>query len=56
MTDWQDALNLMEESSLLKEVLGSHIFDNFIHVKQKEWEEYRTQVTPWETKKYLQVL
>ncbi len=50
------ALNLMEESTLIKEALGKHIFDNFIHVKQNEWEEYRTQITPWETKKYLQVL
>jgi len=50
------ALNLMEESSLLKETLGKHIFENFLHVKHKEWESYRTQVTPWEVNKYLQVL
>lgn len=50
------ALNIMEESSLLKETLGKHIFENLLHVKHKEWSNYRTQVTPWEINKYLQVL
>ncbi|UCH71626.1 MAG: type I glutamate--ammonia ligase [Thermoplasmatales archaeon] len=50
------ALSLMEESDLLKETLGEHIFNNFLHVKHNEWEKYRTQVTPWETEKYLQIL
>jgi glutamine synthetase len=50
------ALAFMEESDLLKDVLGEHIFSNFLHVKRKEWENYRMQVTPWETNKYLQVL
>lgn len=50
------ALSLMEESKLVREVLGEHIFNNFIHVKRKEWEEYRTQVTRWEIDKYLPIL
>ena len=50
------ALNLMEESLLMRETLGNHIFENFLHVKQQEWEAYRMQVSPWEVKKYLQVL
>ncbi len=50
------ALSLMEKSSLLKECLGRHIFDNFLHVKRKEWEKYRTQVTQWEIDKYLHIL
>jgi len=50
------AINLMEESALLKNVLGEHIFNNFLHVKRQEWENYRTQVTPWETEKYLRTL
>jgi glutamine synthetase len=50
------ALSFMEVSSLLKETLGDHIFDNFLHVKRTEWGKYRTQVTPWEIDKYLQVL
>jgi glutamine synthetase len=50
------ALSLMEDSALLKETLGEHIFENFLHVKQKEWSDYRTQVTKWEIEKYLPIL
>jgi len=50
------ALDLMEKSTLLKETLGNHIFDNFLHVKQKEWEDYRKQITEWEIEKYLPIL
>jgi glutamine synthetase len=50
------AISLMEDSSLLKETLGEHIFNNFLHVKQKEWSDYRTQVTKWEIEKYLPIL
>ena len=50
------ALSFMEESDLVKETLDQHIFDNFLHVKQKEWAGYRTQVTKWEIDKYLPIL
>jgi glutamine synthetase len=50
------ALAFMETSDLLKEVLGEHVFNNFLHVKREEWNKYRTQVTPWEIEKYLQIL
>jgi glutamine synthetase len=36
--------------------LGKHILDNFLHVKYKEWDEYRTQITKWETDYYLPIL
>ncbi len=50
------ALGLMENSSLLKDVLGTHVFNNFLYVKRSQWEEYRKQVTPWELDKYLPIL
>lgn len=50
------AISLMSESELLKETLGDHIFENFLHVKRREWEEYRTRITKWEIDKYLSVL
>jgi len=50
------ALSFMNESELLKETLGEHIFYNFLHVKHQEWEEYRTRITKWEIDKYLPVL
>jgi glutamine synthetase len=50
------AISLMEESQLVKDTLGEHVFNNFLHVKQSEWGDYRTQVSPWEVNKYLPVL
>ncbi len=50
------ALNIMQESELIKETLGNHVFENFLYVKNEEWETYRKQVTPWEIKKYLRII
>jgi glutamine synthetase len=50
------ALSFMENSSLLKETLGRHIYESFLHVKHKEWSDYRTQVTKWEIDKYLPII
>ena len=50
------ALSLMQDSTLVKETLDQHIFESFLHVKQKEWGDYRTQVTKWEIDKYLPIL
>ena len=47
------ALSLAEESDLVKKTLGDHVYNNFLHVKHQEWDEYRTQVSEWEIKKYL---
>jgi len=50
------AIGLMEDSGLLMETLGDHIFNNFLYVKRKQWGAYRTQITPWELEKYLPIL
>jgi glutamine synthetase len=51
-----DALAVMSKSDLVRETLGDHIFENLIHVKRKEWDTYRLQVTEWEVKNYLPLL
>ena len=43
----------MEKSDFVADVLGEHLFEFFLRNKRKEWEEYRSQVTPFELKKYL---
>ena len=48
-----EALELMEESELVAEALGEHVFDYFLRNKRVEWDEYRSQVTPYELSKYL---
>ena len=40
-------------SELLRKALGKHIFDRYVELKRKEWDEYRVQLTDWEMKKYL---
>ena len=50
------ALMVMSKSELVRETLGNHVFENFLHVKRKEWDEYRTNVTKWEIEKYLPIL
>ena len=47
------ALVEMEKSELVAEALGEHVFDYFLRNKRAEWEEYRSNVTPYELKKYL---
>ncbi len=51
-----EAIECMERCTLMKKILGEHVFNHFITVKRKEWEEYRAQVTEWEIKKLLPVL
>ena len=47
------AVNEMEKSELMADVLGEHVFEWFIRNKRAEWDDYRTQVTPFELDKYL---
>ncbi|MFC2033872.1 glutamine synthetase family protein [Chloroflexota bacterium] len=51
-----DAIALTEQSELVRKALGDHLFDSFIKNKKIEWDQYRTQVTEYEMKKYLPVL
>ena len=48
-----DALKAMEQSELLAETLGEHVFDYFLRNKWAEWTEYRSLVTPFELGRYL---
>lgn len=49
----KEALDEMKNSSLVKKVLGNHIFEKYMEAKNEEWNEYRKQVTPWELQHYL---
>jgi len=51
-----DAISLTENSQLVRKTLGDHVFDSFIKNKRIEWDQYRTQVTEYELKKYLPIL
>jgi glutamine synthetase len=51
-----EAVAVLEQSSLLKDALGEHIFTKFVENKKKEWDDYRIQVTEYEINKYLPLL
>ncbi|WP_251151515.1 glutamine synthetase family protein [Cellulosimicrobium sp. Marseille-Q4280] len=50
------AIQIMESSELVAETLGEHVFDFVLRNKRQEWDAYRAQVTPFELKRFLQVL
>lgn len=51
-----EALQLLEQSDLMRQTLGDHVFRSFIENKRAEWNDYRAQVTDYELKRYLPVL
>ncbi len=50
------ALTETENSEIMRRALGDHVFDRFIELKKKEWDDYRQQVTEYELSRYLPVL
>jgi glutamine synthetase len=51
-----EAILLTEKSELVRKALGDHVFNAFIENKKIEWNQYRTQVTEYELKRYLPIL
>jgi glutamine synthetase len=51
-----EALRLMEESELVAETLGEHLFAYFLANKRQEWDEYASHVTQFEIDRYLPLL
>jgi glutamine synthetase len=47
------ALEVMEESDLVAEILGEHVFDFFLRNKRQEWQDYRHEVSKFELDRYL---
>ncbi len=48
-----DALDAMEQSELVHNALGSHIFEWFLRNKRNEWSAYKAHVSRWELDRYL---
>jgi glutamine synthetase len=51
-----EAIDELAGSELARRALGRHIFDRYVELKRKEWDEYRVQLTKWELDRYLAVL
>src|SRR5438874_7501409 len=51
-----EAIDELATSELARKALGPHIFDRYVELKRKAWDEYRVQLTRWEMERYLPVL
>ncbi len=51
-----EALAELENSELVAETLGEHVYDFFLRNKRREWDGYRSEVTPYELRTGLPVL
>ena len=50
-----EAIELTAESELVLRALGEHMFNRYVEIKRREWEDYRVQVSQWELDRYLPV-
>ena len=51
-----EAINVMENSELVADILGEWVFDAFLRNKRAEWDEYRQDISPFELRRYLGML
>lgn len=49
----KEALSELKKSPIARKTLGEHIFEKYLIGKEKEWDSFRTAVTDWELKNYL---
>ena len=49
----EEACNELEKDDVMTEALGEHITNHFLAAKRQEWQEYISQVSPWELENYL---
>lgn len=53
--DLGEAISLLKRSTVMKQILGPHVFEYLIAAKEQEWREYISQVHAWEIDRYLSV-
>jgi len=51
-----EAIQLFEDSALMRQTLGDHIFDKLVANKHIEWDAYRVRITDYEIQRYLPIL
>ncbi|GAA3519273.1 glutamine synthetase family protein [Actinocatenispora rupis] len=54
--DLSEALDVLARSEFVAETLGEGVFDFFCKNKRSEWDAYASRVTPYERRRYLNVL
>ncbi len=51
-----DAVDLLENSTLARATLGDHVVEWFVKNKRSEWAAYKSEITQFELNRYLPVL
>ncbi len=49
----KEAIDEMFEDTVITDVLGKHVVENYVKAKCIEWEEYSKKIHPWEIDRYL---
>ena len=49
----EEACNELEKDDVITGALGDHVTNHFLAAKRHEWQDYITQVSPWELDNYL---
>ena len=49
----KDAIAELEKDTFIKSVLGESLSKRYIELKKNEWQQYTSQITPWEIEQYL---
>ncbi len=51
--DLNESIKYMKKSEFCRKIIGEHVYKTFINIKEKEWEEYITNISKWEYEKYF---
>ncbi len=50
-----EAYHALEKDEIVKSSLGDHVYNQFLDIKKKEWDDYKIQVFPYEVNRYLNI-
>ena len=50
----KEAIMELEKDPVLKACLGEHALKKYVNAKKMEWNDYKSQVSPWEIERYLE--
>jgi glutamine synthetase len=51
--DLREAIAAMKKDTLIRDVLGEHLYQHFVEAKTAAWADYSATVHPWEVERYL---
>lgn len=51
-----EALNHLEDDSIIRDALGEHVVNNLMRLGRLEWEMYNTYVHKWEIDRYINLI